>query len=70
MSTHQTSCTVCEEPCYCYQDEHALGVGGNGNGGCGNEPYIDFCSLECAEELQRRLVKGIANYKRVIGEQE
>lgn len=67
MGTHVTKCVVCEAPCYCHNDEHALGSGGkSGEGGCENPPYIEFCSLACAEELQRRLVKSIANYHAVL----
>lgn len=69
MSTHRTKCVVCEEDCYCYNDAHALGCGGpNGNGGCQEYPSIEFCSLDCALELQKRLVKSIANYQRVVKE--
>ena len=63
MSTHITQCVVCGKNVYCCQDEHALGAGGaHGEGGCENPPFVEFCSLEHALELQRRLVKSIANY--------
>ncbi len=65
--THATKCVVCEEPCYCCNDTGALSCGGHdGNGGCNSLPHIDFCSLACAKELQRRLVESIANYHDVI----
>jgi hypothetical protein len=60
--THETRCIVCEEPCYCYNDTAALGCGG----GCHETPHIDFCSLECALDLQRRLVERIAIYHEVV----
>lgn len=63
MSTHITHCIICGEQVACCMDEHALGIGGkHGEGGCLNPPYIEFCSLEHALELQRRVAKGIANY--------
>ena len=63
--THVTKCVVCEEPCYCCNDTHALGCGGlHGEGGCENPPAIEFCSLECAKELQRRVAESIENYHR------
>lgn len=66
--THTTQCVVCEEPVYCCNEVHALGCGGShGEGGCKNPPYIEFCSLECALELQRRLTESIANYYEVTG---
>jgi hypothetical protein len=59
--THETKCIVCEKPCYCSNDSHTLGCGGkHGEGGCNNPPIIEFCSLGCAEELQRRLDASIA----------
>ena len=64
MPTHKTSCVVCAKDCFCCDDTHALGIGGkSGEGGCLNPPYIEFCSLACAEELQRRIVEGISNYR-------
>lgn len=69
MSTHKTSCVVCGCDVYCCNDSHALGAGGEeGEGGCFSPPFIEFCSLEHAEELQRRLVKSIENYKRIVAE--
>ena len=63
MSTHKTQCVVCGEDVYCYDDVHALSSGGkHGEGGCDNPPYIEFCSLEHALELQARLTRSIANY--------
>lgn len=63
MSTHITECIVCGKKCYCSSDEHALGIGGKrGEGGCENPPHIEFCSLEHALELQRRVALGIQNY--------
>ena len=73
MSTHITQCVVCGKDVYCSQDEHALGCGGSGRldgcGGCENPPYIEFCSVEHALELQRRLTRSITNYYEVT-EQE
>jgi hypothetical protein len=64
MSTHITQCVVCGEDVACCHDEHALGCGGkHGEGGCQNPPYIEFCSLAHAEELQRRLAEQIASFK-------
>ena len=69
MPTHVTNCVVCEENCYCHNDTLALGCGGrSGEGGCENPPHIEFCSLECALELQRRLAASIANYHDVKAE--
>lgn len=59
MSTHRTRCAVCEEDVYCSSPVHALGVGGlQGEGGCENPPYIEFCSVECFVELERRLAEN------------
>lgn len=64
MPTHETRCVVCGGAVYCTQDEHGLGVGGpGGKGGCGFPPYIEFCSLAHAEELQRRLAETIPRWK-------
>jgi len=69
MSTHTTTCVICGAKCYCCNDAHALGCGGDhGEGGCNNPPYIEFCSLAHALELQRRLVEAIANYHQVVVE--
>jgi hypothetical protein len=66
MSTHITKCIVCGKNVFCSQDEHALGCGGShGEGGCQNPPYIEFCSLEHAAELRRRLDDAIARYHAV-----
>lgn len=68
MSTHVTTCVVCEAECLCTSDAHALGCGGHtGEGGCNNPPYIEFCSLACAEELLRRVAVSIANYQSLYG---
>lgn len=70
MSTHITQCVVCGVDVACCNDTHALGIGGKrGEGGCHNPPYIEFCSLDHALELQRRLVDGIANYHAVMEDQ-
>ena len=64
MSVHRTSCVVCEADVFCCADEHALGCGGKrGEGGCDNPPYIEFCSLACAEELLRRLTENLERFK-------
>ena len=64
MSTHKARCVVCHADCFCCNDTHALGCG---NGGCeSTEPEIAFCSLACAEELQRRLVERIAIYHAIV----
>jgi hypothetical protein len=69
MPTHMTKCVVCQKDVACCGDSHALGCGGSqGKGGCNNPPYIEFCSIECALELQRRLVDSIENYREVVGE--
>lgn len=63
MSTHITQCVVCGKAVYCSADEHALGAGGkHGEGGCENPPHIEFCSLDHAVELVRRVVASIDNY--------
>ncbi len=63
MSTHITQCIICGVDVACCNDEHALGCGGDsGEGGCGNPPYIEFCSLGHAVELGRRVLCGIENY--------
>jgi hypothetical protein len=68
VSTHETTCVVCGVKAWCYNTAHALGCGGqHGEGGCKNPPYIEFCSLECALELHRRLTDSIANYHVVSG---
>lgn len=68
MSTHRTFCVVCGVDVYCSGDNHALGCGGDhGGGGCDNPPYIEFCSLEHALELQKRLAEAIDNYREVHG---
>ena len=67
MPTHEQKCVVCEEPTYCYNDAHALGCGGNGSGGCHCPPFIEFCSLDCALELKRRLGASINNYLELYG---
>lgn len=69
MSTHRTFCVVCGTDVLCSGDNHALGCGGKaGEGGCENPPYIEFCSLEHALELRRRLDDSIANYRECHGE--
>ena len=69
MSTHKTTCIVCGKECFCSSDTHALGVGGpEGHGGCYDEPFIEFCSLDHALELQKRIQDSINNYHRVIEE--
>jgi hypothetical protein len=69
MSTHRTFCVVCGTDVYCSGDNHALGSGGvHGEGGCDNPPYIEFCSLEHAVELRRRLDASIENFREVHGE--
>ena len=66
MPVHVTHCVVCGTEIACCHDVHALGCGGkNGEGGCKNPPYIEFCSLEHALELQRRLAEHIENYRRI-----
>lgn len=68
MSTHRTFCVVCGTAVYCSGDNHALGCGGaHGEGGCDNAPYVEFCSLEHALELRRRLDASIDNYRQVHG---
>lgn len=70
MPTHITKCVVCRKQVACTQDEHALGAGGkHGEGGCENPPYIEFCSLEHALELRRRLDASIENYTELYGAQ-
>lgn len=59
MSTHTWYCIVCGEPTYCMNDAHALGCG---DSSCcdaqGLRPLvIEFCSLACFEDLQRRMVE-------------
>lgn len=67
MSTHITQCVICGKDCYCSSDAHALGCGGKyGEGGCQNPPAIEFCSLEHALELRRRIDAAIKNYHEVI----
>lgn len=67
MSTHETICIVCGGPCYCCDDMHAAGCGGmSGEGGCGNPPYIEFCSEKCFHELEKRMTESWANYQRVL----
>ncbi len=67
MSTHKTDCIVCGKTCYCAGDTHALGCGGkHGEGGCENPPYIEFCSVECFGELERRLVAARKNYEQYL----
>jgi hypothetical protein len=68
MPTHEQKCVVCEDPTYCCNDTLALGCGGSGSGGCHEGPFIEFCSLACALELQRRLVASIANYHEVVSD--
>lgn len=64
MPTHVTHCVVCGVEVACCQDEHMLGCGGeHGEGGCENPPHIEFCSLEHAEELYRRLGETIADFR-------
>ena len=66
MSTHRTNCVVCGKEILCTEDAHALGCGGKrGEGGCENPPYIEFCSLEHAQELARRIMASIENYREV-----
>jgi hypothetical protein len=68
MSTHVTKCVVCAKNCYCCSHMHAAGCGGDkGEGGCFNEPFIEFCSEECFHELERRMRESWANYKEVVG---
>ena len=68
MPTHRARCVVCQKVVLCSGDEHALGCGGkHGEGGCDNPPDIEFCSLDHALELQRRLVASIANYREITG---
>lgn len=63
MPTHKTQCFICGKDVFCSSDTHALGCGGEyGEGGCNNPPYIEFCSVEHAEELKRRVQCGIDNY--------
>jgi hypothetical protein len=64
VSTHEWHCVVCGATTYCCNDSHALGCG---DGGCHDDdkPKIEFCSLDCALELQRRLVERIAIYHEV-----
>lgn len=63
MSTHITHCIVCESDVSCCDEVHALGCGGpNGAGGCKREPFIEFCSIECFEELERRMAESKANF--------
>lgn len=48
MPTHESRCIVCEEPCYCCDDTHALRCGA----GCGQDgTKIEFCSLACFDQL-------------------
>ena len=64
MSTHITQCVICGENVPCCEDIHALGIGGNhGEGGCGNPPYIEFCSPEHYFELLRRLEERLDRAK-------
>lgn len=68
MPLHKVPCIICGKQVYCTQDEHALGCGGQqGEGGCDNPPAIEFCSLEHALELQRRVAASIANYQQLHG---
>ena len=70
MPTHVTQCVICGENVYCCSAVHALGIGGDhGEGECDNPPYIEFCSPEHAQELQRRVAKGIQNYSDIYGEE-
>ena len=71
MSTHITKCVVCNKKIACSEDVHALGIGGKrGEGGCENPPFIEFCSLKHALELQRRLEEGIKNYNSIYSVEE
>lgn len=38
----------------------------SGEGGCGNPPYIEFCSEKCFHELEKRMTESWANYQRVL----
>lgn len=65
MSTHVTKCVVCGEKCYCCNDEHALGCGE----GCSNLQHtIEFCSVECFHDLEKRMAERWKIYQEVIGE--
>lgn len=71
MATHRTFCVVCAREVLCSDDVSALGCGGaRGEGGCNNPPYIEFCSLDHAEELHRRLRVAIENYKEMQASEE
>lgn len=64
MSTHRFNCVVCGKETMCTADAHALGCG---NGGCYDPGLkIEFCSIECALELQRRLVERIRIYREIV----
>ena len=58
MSTHESRCVVCGKTIYCCSDEHVLG---SGRGGCmeNEDLRIEFCSLDCFYELQRRMAERL-----------
>lgn len=52
MGTHRFHCVVCRRETLCTSASYALGC----SGGCDStEPRIAFCSLDCFEELARRM---------------
>lgn len=68
MPTHETKCVVCESPVYCCDDVHALSIGGpEGHGGCEKPPFIEFCSVKCFEDLEKRMVSAKQNFKECWG---
>ena len=70
MSTHVTNCVVCGKDVFCTNPMHAAGCGGKqGEGGCCNPPYIEFCSEECFHELEKRMKESWANYLECYGDE-
>jgi len=64
MPTHITQCVVCGSDVACCDDVHALSCGGDhGEGGCKNPPFIEFCSVKCFEDLERRMAAGKKNFQ-------
>jgi hypothetical protein len=69
MSTHKTNCIVCGDDVYCTSEMHAAGCGGSeGEGGCHNPPFIEFCSEACFHDLESRMRESWAHYLEVKAE--
>jgi hypothetical protein len=64
VSTHYADCIVCGKRVMCSSDTHALGCGAC----CGDTGQrIEFCSLECFEDLERIMIERKRVYKENIG---